>query len=55
MRTLNEIGLMEHELVVTDQSQPWYHPGRSGSVYYKTDNGKCLASFAKSILQLFQN
>ena len=47
MRTLNEIGLMEHELVVTDKSQTCYHPGRSGSVYYKTDNGKCLASFGE--------
>ena len=47
MRTLNEIGLMEHELVVTDKSQTCYHPGRSGSVYYKTENGKCLASFGE--------
>ena len=40
IRSLVELGIEEKNLIVNDNTKSSYHPGRSGSVYYKTDNGK---------------
>jgi phenylalanyl-tRNA synthetase beta chain len=47
IKTLIEIGINEDHLIVSDKSKNCYHPGRSGSVNLKTNNGILLAQFGE--------
>ncbi len=47
IKTLIEIGINEDHLIVSDKSKTCYHPGRSGSVNFKTTNGILLAQFGE--------
>ena len=47
IKTLIEMGINEDHLLVSDKSKNCYHPGRSGSVNFKTSNGILLAQFGE--------
>ena len=47
IKTLIEMGINNDYLVVSDKSKSCYHPGRSGSVNFKTSNGPLLAQFGE--------
>ena len=47
IKTLIEMGINEDHLIVSDKSKSCYHPGRSGSVNFKTNNGILLAQFGE--------
>ena len=47
IKTLIEMGINEDQLIVSDKSKNCYHPGRSGSVNFKTNNGILLAQFGE--------
>ena len=47
IKTLIEMGINEDHLIVCDKSKNCYHPGRSGSVNLKTNNGILLAQFGE--------
>ncbi len=47
IKTLIEIGINENHLIVSDKSKNCYHPGRSGSVNFKTNDGILLAQFGE--------
>ena len=47
IKTLIEMGIDEDHLTVSDKSKNCYHPGRSGSVNFKTNNGILLAQFGE--------
>ena len=47
IKTLIEMGINEDHLIVSDKSKNCYHPGRSGSVNFKTNNGILLAQFGE--------
>ena len=47
MRTLVELGIEEKNLFVSDNTKYSYHPGRSGSVTFKTEKGPHLAYFGE--------
>ena len=54
LRTLVELGLEEKDLFISSFTKESYHPGRSGSVYLKSEKGPHLAYFGEvhpSILQ----
>ena len=47
IKTLIEIGMKEEDLIITNKSKNYYHPGRSGSINFKTDLGVCIATFGE--------
>ena len=47
LKTLQEIGLSENDLVVINKSSNCYHPGRSASVKLKNENGLNLVHFGE--------
>ena len=47
IKTLIEMGIKEDHLIVSDKSKNCYHPGRSGSVNFKTNDGILLAQFGE--------
>ncbi len=47
IKTLIELGINQDHLIVSDKSKNCYHPGRSGSVNFKTSNGVLLAQFGE--------
>ena len=47
IKTLIEMGISEDHLIVSDKSKKCYHPGRSGSINFKTNNGMLLAQFGE--------
>jgi len=47
IKTLNEMGIKEENLFISDNSKSCYHPGRSGSINLKTINGPLLAQFGE--------
>ncbi len=47
MRTLVELGIEEKNLFVSDNTKYSYHPGRSGSVTFKSEKGPHLAYFGE--------
>jgi phenylalanyl-tRNA synthetase beta chain len=47
LRTLNEIGIDNKKLVVTNKTKKWYHPGRSGMISLGSPNSKELAYFGE--------
>jgi phenylalanyl-tRNA synthetase beta chain len=47
IRTLIELGLNEENLFVSDLTKASYHPGRSGSITFKSEKGPHLAYFGE--------
>ena len=47
LRTLIELGLDEKNLFVSDLTKTSYHPGRSGSIFLKSEKGPHLANFGE--------
>jgi phenylalanyl-tRNA synthetase beta chain len=47
IRTLVDLGLEEGDLFVSNNTKSCYHPGRSGSVNLKSENGPHLAYFGE--------
>ncbi len=47
IKTLIELGINEKNLIVSDTTKLCYHPGRSGSVNFKSERGPCLAYFGE--------
>ena len=47
VRTLVELGIPEQDLFISDKSKNCYHPGRSGSITYKSEKGPHLAYFGE--------
>ena len=47
IKTLIEMGINEDHLIVNDKSKNCYHPGRSGSINFKTSDGPLLAQFGE--------
>ena len=47
LRTLNEIGIDDSELVITNKTKKWYHPGRSGMISLGSPNGPELVYFGE--------
>ena len=47
IKTLVELGISEDDLYISNNSQDYYNPGRSGSVNFKSLNGAQLASFGE--------
>ena len=47
IRTLVELGIKENDLHVSDNTKNCYHPGRSGSINLKSENGPHIAYFGE--------
>ena len=47
IKTLIELGISEHNLIVSDNTKQCYHPGRSGSINLKSEKGPLLAYFGE--------
>jgi len=47
IRTLVELGVNENDLYINDKTKNCYHPGRSGAVNLKSQNGPHLAYFGE--------
>jgi len=47
IRTLVELGINENDLYISDKTKNCYHPGRSGAIYLKSENGPHLACFGE--------
>jgi phenylalanyl-tRNA synthetase beta chain len=47
LRTLNEIGLNNLKIVVSNRTKKWYHPGRSGLLSLGSSSGPELAYFGE--------
>ena len=47
IKTLMEFGINENDLHISNNTQDFYNPGRSGSVNLKSSNGPQLASFGE--------
>ncbi len=47
IKTLVEFGINENDLHISNNTQDFYNPGRSGSVNLKSSNGPQLASFGE--------
>ena len=39
--------MKEEDLIITNKSKNYYHPGRSGSINFKTESGVCIATFGE--------
>ncbi len=47
IKTLIELGLLEQDLFISDNTKQCYHPGRSGSITLKSEKGPHLAYFGE--------
>jgi len=47
LRTLREIGIENSEIIVSNKTKKWYHPGRSGLISLDSQNGPELAYFGE--------
>jgi phenylalanyl-tRNA synthetase beta chain len=47
LRTLNEIGIDNSEIIVSNRTKKWYHPGRSGLLSLGSAKGPELAYFGE--------
>jgi phenylalanyl-tRNA synthetase beta chain len=47
IRTLIELGVNENDLYISDETKNCYHPGRSGAINLKSQNGPHLAYFGE--------
>jgi len=47
LRTLNEVGIDNSKIAVSNKTKKWYHPGRSGLLSLGSTNGPELAYFGE--------
>jgi len=47
LRTLNEVGIDNSKIAVSNKTKKWYHPGRSGLLSLDSPNGPELAYFGE--------
>jgi len=47
LRTLNEVGIDNSKIAVSNKTKKWYHPGRSGLLSLNSTNGPELAYFGE--------
>jgi len=47
LRTLNEVGIENSKIAVSNKTKKWYHPGRSGLLSLGSTNGPELAYFGE--------
>ena len=47
VKTLIELGISDQDLFISDITKHCYHPGRSGSITYKSEKGPHLAYFGE--------
>ena len=47
IKTLIELGVSEQDLFISDNTKQCYHPGRSGSITFKSEKGSHLAYFGE--------
>ena len=47
IKTLLELGLKDDDLIITSENRNYYHPGRSGSIRFKSESGPRLAYFGE--------
>ena len=47
LRTLNEVGINNSKIAVSNKTKKWYHPGRSGLLSLGSPNGPELAYFGE--------
>ena len=47
IKTLLELGIQQKDLFISDNTKHCYHPGRSGSINLKSENGPYLAYFGE--------
>ncbi len=47
VKTLIELGVSEPDLLISDKTNQCYHPGRSGSINFKSEKGPHLAFFGE--------
>jgi len=47
LRTLNEVGIDNSKIAVSNKTKKWYHPGRSGLLSLGSTNGPGLAYFGE--------
>ena len=47
VKTLVELGVLEQDLFISDNTKQCYHPGRSGSINLKSEKGPHLAYFGE--------
>ena len=47
VKTLIELGVSDQDLFISDITKQCYHPGRSGSITYKSEKGPHLAYFGE--------
>jgi len=47
LRTLNEVGIDNSKIAISNKSKKWYHPGRSGLLSLGSTNGPELAYFGE--------
>jgi phenylalanyl-tRNA synthetase beta chain len=47
LRTLNEVGIDNHKITVSNRTKKWYHPGRSGLLSLGSVDGPELAYFGE--------
>ena len=47
VKTLIELGILENDLFINDYTKNCYHPGRSGSINFKSEKGPLLAYFGE--------
>jgi len=47
LRILNEVGIESSEIIVSNKTKKWYHPGRSGLLSLGSSNGPELAYFGE--------
>jgi phenylalanyl-tRNA synthetase beta chain len=47
LRTLNEVGINNSKIAVSNKTKKWYHPGRSGLLSLGSTNGPELAYFGE--------
>jgi len=55
IKTLLELGIEEKYLFITDNTRHSYHPGRSGSVTFKSEKGPHLAYFGEIHPEITKN
>jgi len=47
VKSISELGLKEKDLVVSNKSRSYYHPGKSGSINMGSENGPLLSIFGE--------
>ncbi len=47
VKTLNELGIEEKNIFVNSNTKSYYHPGRSGSISFKSEKGPLLGYFGE--------